>query len=218
MGAQHSRRLTGAIKVHVGNVGKLTDGIIGKFLLVGLYVFHAQLLHIVDGCGQTVRGNIIGRAGLKLQRRALEGSLRPADVLYHLAPALIRGKPFQPFLLAIQHADARWAVHFMAAQHKEVAVDILHVNRKMRSALCSVNHNGNAMCVGNGSHLPYGVHRSQHVAHVSHTYEARVFVEKRLESRHIEHAFVVHRDNLQPYSPAGCLQLPGHNVTVMLDG
>ena len=48
----------------------------------------------------------------------------------------------------------------MSAEGKEVAVNVLHVNGKVRSALCTVDHDGNAVLVGYAHNLLNRVYRS----------------------------------------------------------
>ena len=53
-------------------------------------------LDIVDGLGETMCGDIVGSACLKLKRQFLEYCLLECHALYHLSPTLIRRQTVEP--------------------------------------------------------------------------------------------------------------------------
>ena len=152
--------------MNIGNLGKFFHRIARQFLFVSHDILHAQCVQVVDGAGKSRGGHIVGRSGLKLQRRTLVGGLLETHGGYHLSPALIRRQFFQPFLFSVKHANARGAIHLMTAQCKEVAVHVLYVDFQVGCTLRSIHHEGYAMGMSHGYHFLHGIHRSQHIAHM----------------------------------------------------
>ena len=68
---------------------QLLHAVARQLLLVSLDVVETDALHVVDGRCQTVGGHIVGRAGFKLERQALEGRPLPRHLVNHLATSLI---------------------------------------------------------------------------------------------------------------------------------
>ena len=54
----------------------------------------------------------------------------------------------------------------MSAEGKEVAVDVLHVNGKVRSALCTVDHDGNTVLMGYAHNLLNRIYSSEDIAYM----------------------------------------------------
>ena len=190
-------------------------GILRQLVFVPLDVVHAQGRNIVDGLRQPVGGHIVGRSRLELERKVLEHSALEADTLNHLSPTLIRRQAVEPAFLAVKHADSRRAVHLVAAEGEEVAVHRLHVYREVGRALCSVNHHGNAMLMGDAYDFVHRIDRSEYVADVRHADNLRPPGKQLLVF--VEHKFapVGHRNDAYGDAFLGRLKLPRHNVGVV---
>ena len=61
-----------------------------------------------------------------------------ADILDHLSSTLIRRELVEPRFFSIKYTDTRRAIYFMSAEHIEIGIQILHINRHVRNALCTV--------------------------------------------------------------------------------
>ena len=77
-------------------------------------VVHAEAAHGVERHGQGVGAYVVGRAGFELEGQALVGGVLKAHAGYHLAASLIGRHAFEQCLAAVEHADARGAVHLVA--------------------------------------------------------------------------------------------------------
>ena len=147
----------GSEDAHALYLAELLHAVGGELLFVSLDTVKSDSLHILDGGGQSVGRHIVGGAGLKLERQALEGCLLETHALNHLASTLIRRQPVEPFLLAVEHADACRTVHLMPAEGIEVAVEVLHVDAEVGSSLSTIHKHGNAMLVGCADDLLHGI-------------------------------------------------------------
>ena len=142
---------------HAGDAGQLLHAVACEVVLMGGDAVDTDALDIVDGHSQSAGGDIVGCAGLELQRRALEGGVRETHRVDHLAAALIGWHLVEPPLLAVEDADARGAVHLVAAEGEEVAVEGLHVDAHVRGALGAVDEHGHLMVVGDADEPADGV-------------------------------------------------------------
>ena len=106
----------------------------------------------------------------------------------------------------------------MSAESEEVAVQVLHVYGEMGSALRSVYHHGHVVLVGNTNHLLHGVHRAEHVAHLGNAHYLGAPGKQTGEFIEVYLTLVVDGNHTQGNAFPGCLQLPGHDVGVVLHG
>ena len=67
-----------------------------------------------------------------------------------------------------------------------------------------------------GCHLFHGIHRSEHIAHVGNTNQARAFAEKAFVGFKVEASAVVHRNHADNDSLAFSQKLPRNDVAMML--
>ena len=146
---------------------------------------------IVDGCSKTVGSHIVGSSCLKLERQALKGRLLPRHLVNHLSTTLIRRQLLQPFLLAIKHADACGSIHFMTAESIEVAVQLLHVNLHVGSALCTVYQDGNAARMCHFNDMSHVVDGAQHIADMGYAHQLCSSGKLGVKSGKVETAFVI---------------------------
>ena len=153
--------------MHIGDGQKLFHAVAGEFLLVLLNGIEADIIDIVDGCSKTVGSHVVGCACFELKGQALKGSLFPCHLVNHLATTLIGRQLLKPLLLAIEHANARWAVHLMTTEGKEVAVHSLYVYTEVGRTLGTIHQDGNVVLVSNFDNVCNGIHRSQNIADMS---------------------------------------------------
>ena len=104
----------------------------------------------------------------------------------------------------------------MTREGEEVAIHSLHVYRKMRSRLRSVYQHGHAVVVGYAYDVIHGIDSSERIADMSYADNLCLFAEQLLISLHIELSAVVHRYYLECNATLGGLQLPRHDVGMVL--
>ena len=192
--------------------------ILRKVSLMALYLIHSYALQIVDGSGKTMCRHIVRSASLKFERQFLKHRLLEAHALYHLSATLIRRHAVEPVLLAVEHSHTSRTIHLVSAERHEVAVQILNVHLEVRNALRTVKHKWHTMFVGYAYHLLHRVYRSQHVAHMRHAHYPGAFAEELPVFVHQDFTLVVHRYHLQTDALLCRLQLPRHDVGVVLHG
>ena len=176
----------------------------------------AYRLDVIDGCCQTMCSDIVRSTCLKLKRQTLEDGFLESHAFNHLATTLIRWHAVEPFLLTIEYANTRWSIHLMAAESKEVAIQILYIDFEMWRTLCAVNQYRYAVFMSDADDFFHRVHRSQHIADMCNTDKLRFVREQLLISVHIEDAVITHRNHTNRNTFLGGLQLPRNNITVML--
>ena len=104
----------------------------------------------------------------------------------------------------------------MAAENEEIAVEVLYVDGEMRGTLRTVDHHRHTVFMGYVDELLHGIDRAEHVAHLRHAHHFRVLVEESLVGFNIKHASIRHRNDAQTDAALTGLQLPGHDVAMML--
>ena len=147
-------------------------------LFVSLYGIKTDRLDIIDGGSQSVSGHIVGRTSFKLKRKALKSSSFPRHFVNHLATALIGWQTVEPFFFSVEHTDTRRTVHLMATERIEIAVELLNIHFQVWSTLRTVDEHGDATSMGFGDDKTYGIHRSEHVAHVGEAHQLRAFCQQ----------------------------------------
>ncbi len=136
----------------------------------------------------------------------------------HLATSLIGRQLLQPFLLAIKHAHTRGAIYFMSTKYIEITIHLLHVYTEMGCALGSIHQDRNIMSMGYTDDITYGIYRSQYIADMGDTYETSPWRKERLKAIKIECSIFMNGDDLEFYSFLVGLQLPRHDIGMMLHG
>ena len=206
--------LAQAPDVHPFDLRETLHGILREGLFVGAYGFKAQLLHIIYGARQSRRGDVVGRAGFELVGQIVVGGVLERDVAYHLAAAHVGGQLLEPGAFAVEHADAGGAVHLVAREGEEVAVERLDIDAPVRGALSAVHEHRNAVSMCRLDDFLDGCLHTQHVAHMRHGHQAGVLREEPFEGCEIQFSVVAHGDDAQTESR----QLPGDDVGVVLQG
>ena len=171
--------------------------ITGELLFVSSNVVHPQALQILDGGGQAVGGHIVGCAGLELERQMTERSLLESDSLYHLASTLIGRHTVEQVGFSVEYANARGAIHLVAAENKEIAIHGLHVHLEMRRALRPVHHHGYAMGMRHLHDTLHGVYRAQDITHMGYTHKPRPRIEQPFQLVQLKFSLIRHGHHTQ---------------------
>ena len=212
----NDRRTVVAVEFDAVDFAKLLPTVFRERFFVLKNAILPDFIEKIDGCGESVCGDVVGRSGLEFEGQSLESRLFPCHAVDHLAATLIRRQFFEPFLLAVEYADARRTVHFMAAEGQEIAVERLHVEFRVGRTLGRVNHHGNAVFMGDFNDFFDGILRSEYVADMRHADEFRALGNQLSKSLDVELEIVGHRDDFHDETVLFCLQLPRHDVRVML--
>ena len=104
----------------------------------------------------------------------------------------------------------------MTTESKELAIQILYIDLEMRCALSSIHHHGHIMLMSYLDHLFHRIHRTEHIAYLGNTDNLGTFVEQTGEFIDVYFSFFVNRDNTDGNAFLGCLQLPRHNIGMVL--
>ena len=215
---RNDRSLPGhrAVELHLIDLGHARHGVTREHLFVRSNPIQPHRLHIVDGGGQTVRTHIVGRARFELKRQAFEGGVLKSDAGDHLSAPLIGRELLQQCFFAVKHAHAGGTVDFVCAEREKIAIQLLHIDRKMRHTLRAVHQEVGTGVVRHPRHLAYGIHRAEYVAHLAAAHQAGALIEQRGVGFEVQTPLVVHRHDAQREAPPLACQLPGHNVGVVL--
>ena len=195
---------------------QLLHAIMGKVALMGCYAVETDALDIVDGNRQSMGGDIVGRACLKLQRRTLKSGALKTHRGNHLSPTLIGRQTVEPLLPAIKHTDARRTIHLMTAECEEVAAECLHVDLEVGRALRGVDEHRHAMLMSDADDVGDRIDGAQHIAHMSNADETSAVGEQLLILVHEELAAVADRDDTEADALACLQQLPRHDIGMVL--
>ena len=104
----------------------------------------------------------------------------------------------------------------MSAEYKELTVDVLHINTEMGSALRSIHKHGDTMFMSNAGDFLHGIYRSKNIAHMGNAHQLGSLVEHSLISIHIDVTTLVHGDDTYGNATLCSLQLPGHDIGMVL--
>ncbi len=206
----------GAEETDAGDGLHLLHAVGGELALMSRNVVHAEGRHIVESGGKTVGSHIVGGACLKLKRQTLEDRALEAHALNHLATTLIGRQTVEPFFLAVEHTNTCGAIDLMSTESEEIAIEVLHIDLEMGCRLCSVHHHRHAVFMSNAHNVFHGVHRAEGVAHMRHANDLRAVRKQLLILVHEQVAAVVDGYDLKSDAALCCLQLPRHDVRMVL--
>ena len=182
---------------------------------MGIDIVHTQSGYVGQRVSQTGSRYIIGSSGFELIRKLVECGALETDILNHLTATHIRRQAVEPFFLAIKHTDTRRTVDLMSAECKEIAIQILHVYRKVRGTLGTVYQHGDSVVMSRTNHLFHGIYCTEHIAHVGDAHQTGALVKQLFVFVQTELAFVGNGNHAQTDAFASLNQLPAHNVGVM---
>ena len=105
-------------------------------------------------------GDVVRRASLKLEGKALEGGLLPRHLIDHLTTTLIGRQLLEPFFFAIKHADACRTIHLMTTKGEEIAIHRLHIHLEVGRTLGTIHQDRDIVSVGHTDNLLHRINRS----------------------------------------------------------
>ena len=179
-------------------------------------VLAAEAVHVVERSGKADRLHDGRRTCLKPVRRLGVGDDILGHIGDHLAAAAERAQPLQRFRLAIEHADAGRAVDLVAGQHIVVAVHVAHIDGHVHGSLTAIHQHLDAARMGDAADVLHRHHGAQHVGHLGDGDKLGTLAQCRLEGLQIEGAILAHIDPLQHRAIALAVEVPGHDVGVVL--
>ena len=106
----------------------------------------------------------------------------------------------------------------MSAKHKEIAVQLLHVDLEMRSTLRPIYNDGNIVFVGNADNFFDRIDCTEHVANVRNADNLSLWTNHFLEGLQVHCTVIIHRNDFQYNAFSGLLELPGHDIGMVFDG
>src|SRR5262249_29429466 len=110
-----------------------------QFRFMGSYPLPADLLHIFQRGAEPDRLHDRRGAGFKAMWRIVVSDVVFRHFEDHFSAPLEGTHGLQHSLAPIERADARGTVNLVACENEEVAVQVLHVNGHMDSALASID-------------------------------------------------------------------------------
>src|SRR5437588_8203512 len=96
-------------------------------------------LDVIDRCSKPNCAGNVRRASLEPVRRFLERALLESDAYDHFATAVPWRHRIQNLRAPIEHTDASRSAHLMSRKRKEVAVQLLYIERYVSDALRRVD-------------------------------------------------------------------------------
>ena len=113
-----------------------------------------RALDIVERRAKADRLHDRRRAGLEAVRRVGIGDAVGGHVADHLAAALIGRHGLEQRRLAVEHADAGRPVELVAGEGIEIAVEVLHVDRRDAPRLAAVDQHRDAARMRDAARSP----------------------------------------------------------------
>ena len=173
------------------NLQKLLGGILQQCLFPSGDHPQPDAIDVLDGRLQSDDVAHRRRARLELVGQFVVGGVGESDGLDHLAAALVRRHLIEPLFFPIQHAHSHGGVHFVSREAVEVAVEGLHINRKMPGRLRAIHQHGDAFRMGFPDDLRHRVDGAEGVGDVVDGHETGLFVQQTVQFLHAQHASVV---------------------------
>ena len=104
----------------------------------------------------------------------------------------------------------------MSTEYKEIAIDVLHIHTEMGSALRSIHQYRHTMLMGNARYLLDRINRAKDIAYMGDAHQLGAPVEHTTEFIELKFTTLVHRDDPNGNATFCSLQLPWHDIGVML--
>ena len=139
--------LAGTIHTKLRNCTELLDGIIPELLLIALDILQADTAQIIHRFGHANGTDKIGCSGFEFEWQNVISGFLKGHLVDHIPSSLIWRQPFEPFFLAIEHADPGGSIDFMSGKCIKIAIQISNVNRFMLNSLSAIKKNRNTMAV-----------------------------------------------------------------------
>src|SRR5579863_8697364 len=185
-------------------------------LLMGADARAPDPLDIVERGPEPDRLHDRWRTGFEPMRRMIVGDRLPRDFLDHLAAALVGRQSLEKLAPAVEHADSRRAVNLVPGENVEVDTEIAHVDIEVHRSLRTIDEHRNAPLVGDFDDLLDRGRGPEDVRHLRYRDDFRSTAQRPLERLERKRAVVAHVDPAQNRAPAFTMEMPGHDVGVML--
>ena len=104
----------------------------------------------------------------------------------------------------------------MSTENKELAIYVLHIHPEMGSALGTIDKDGHIVLMGNAREFLDGINRAKHIAHMHYAHQLGALIKQILVFVNIEITTLVHRNDTNGNTTLGGLQLPGHDIGMVL--
>ena len=186
-----------------------------QFVFVARHFVGIQRTEVTDRFAEADRTDIVRSPRLELERQFGVCSTRKTDRTDHVSPAHERRHLFQPFLLAVQHADSGRSVKFVSRKGIEIAIERLHIDPAVHNTLTTVHQHRHPGPVRQVDHRRQVGPRPQHVRRLRDADDPRPFVEQFRQFFGHQAPRIVERYDSQfsPFTLAD--QLPRNDVRVM---
>src|SRR6202020_2991059 len=155
-------------------------------------------------------------AGLEPMRWMIVGDGVPRDFLDHLAAALVWRQVLKQFPLAIEHADTCGAINLVPGENVEVRIKVARVDRKVHSALRAIDKHGNSSLMRDFDERLNWDGGPEHVRHLRYRDDLRSIAQSAFERVQRKGAVVLNIDPSQHRALAFTVEVPRHDVGVML--
>src|ERR1051325_9400571 len=129
---------------HPGNIGQTRGRIFEKLVFIFRRGHEIDRIDIVYCSPKPNTCSNCGCPGLEFLGYRRKCRSLKAHTSYHAATGLVWRHLVEPFAFAIDNPASCRSEHLVAGERKKVAIEILHVDRKMRDALRGVDANGHA--------------------------------------------------------------------------
>src|ERR1700734_2945809 len=155
-------------------------------------------------------------AGLETMWRMVVGDSAPRAFLDHLAAALVWRQLLKKFSLAVKHADTRGAINFVPSENVEVCIEVAHVDVKVHGALRAIDQHGDRSLVRDSDELLDWDRGPKHVRHLRYRDNLRSIAQSAFECVERKGAIVADIDPSQHRALAFTVEVPRHNIGVMI--
>src|SRR3954451_5603425 len=113
----------------------------------------SDLLDVINRCRESDGPSNVGRASFKPVRRFLKCALFERDAYNHFTSAVPGRYGIQKLRASIKHADASWCTHLMSGERKEIAAQLLYIERHVPRTLSRVHQRERAHSPSFGAKL-----------------------------------------------------------------
>ena len=203
-------------ETHTADGTQSVHGTIDKLTFTDGDIVHAYAVDKINSGSQTYSSDIIGSAGLKLERRSGESGSREADLVNHLATAHPGAHTFEPLHLSIESSRTERTINFMTGESEEVTIKLLDIDRLMWDALSAIEQDWDALGMSHADNPSDIIDGAHDITDHGDTYKPGLRVEQAGKSLIVKFTGVGDRDDPQRGALTFAQELPGDYVGVML--
>src|SRR5262245_9845601 len=118
---------------------------------------------VIDRCREADRAGNVRRATLEPVRSLLVRALLWREAYDSFACALRRRRGIQKLSASVKHADASRSTHFVSGKCKEIAAQLLHIDRHVSGTLRCIDQRHRAYRASSSAKFGYGINCAQRV-------------------------------------------------------